>query len=162
MIGIINTATSTKGFTDAQCVEYIKQVCANLGIAYELRESVGMPVLPPMPTPANTQVTPAPKPKASKNAKSKLGAKDVAVKLVATKSLVKIDGSVSKDTYAVLKNDADALNGAWDKDAKAFKFNAMKLDGKNLTANAVAKKFATRTVVTGSERDAVRKDWGWA
>ena len=52
MLFAADTRTSTKGYTDAQVTEYLKRACEQVGIVYELREQVNMPVLPPVPTQA--------------------------------------------------------------------------------------------------------------
>lgn len=52
MLFAADTRTSTKGYTDAQVTEYLRRACEQVGIVYELREQVNMPVLPPVPTQA--------------------------------------------------------------------------------------------------------------
>jgi len=91
MIAIANTSTSTKGFTDAQVTEYLMQAYANLGIAYELRESVSMSVLPPMPTPAQAP-TPTPVPERELEP-----AKDVVLKV----TMVKLDKDDTRKAFTL-------------------------------------------------------------
>ena len=135
---------------DTQDVKAMQAWCKAQGIECKVVTAVEMPVLPSRQ--AHTQVAPAQKPTASKSTKSKLDAKDVEVSITSKRGIATLGGAVSRDTFAVLKADAQTLGGEWDKDAKGFKF---------AKAND-AKKFATRTKVLGTERNAVRKEWGWA
>lgn len=134
--------------TNAQNLKAMVAWCKQYHIEYQVLDEVHAPVLV-------DESKQAQKPTASKTAKSRLDAKAVDIAITATKSLATIAGSVSRDTFAVLKADATALNGEWDKALKGFKFS-----GKGASANA--KKFAQRTQVTADERNAIRKEWGWA
>jgi hypothetical protein len=137
---------------DAQDVKAMQAWCKAQGIECKVVTAVEMPVLPSRQAQAPTQVAPAQKPKASKALKYKLNAEDVEVKITSKRGIATLDKGVKRDTFAVLKADAQALGGEWDKDAQGFKF-AKAED---------AKKFAARTKVLGTERNAVRKEWNLA
>ena len=131
--------------TNAQNLKAMVAWCKQYHIEYQVLEDVHAPALV-------DEHTPAQKPTASKTTKSRLDAKDVEIKISTVKTLATLGSSVSRDTFAVLKADADALGGEWDKTLKGFKFSTCKN----------AKAFSKRSVVTANERNAVRKDWGWA
>ena len=141
--------------TNAQNLKAMVAWCKQYHIEYQVLEDVHAPALV-------DEHTPAQKPTASKTTKSRLDAEDVEVSITSKRGIATLGSSVRRDIFAVLKADAQVLGGEWDKDAKGFKFNAMTIDGEKLTATEVAKKFATRTKVLGTERNAIRKEWGWA
>lgn len=131
--------------TNAQNLKAMVAWCQQYHIEYQVLDEVHAPVLV-------DESKQAQKPKASKAVKSRLDAKAVDVAITTVKTLAQLGGSVSRDTFAVLKADADALGGEWDKTLKGFKFATCKN----------AKAFAKRTQVTADERNAIRKEWGWA
>lgn len=138
----------TMVLSDAQDVRTMQAWCKAQGIECKVTTSVNaLPTLKGTQTQASAQ-----KPTASKAVKSRLDAKDVEVAIATTKTLATLGSGVSRDTFAVLKADAEALGGEWDKTLKGFKFATCKN----------AKAFSARKKVTADERNAVRKDWGWA
>ena len=140
----------TMVLSDAQDVRTMQAWCKAQGIECKVTTSVN--ALPTLKGTRTQAQAPAQKPTASKTTKSRLDAKDVEVAIATTKTLATLGSGVSRDTFAVLKADAEALGGEWDKTLKGFKFATCKN----------AKAVSARKKVTADERNAVRKDWGWA
>ena len=94
--------------------------------------------------------TPSTKSTPTKSKAKKFGpAKDVTVGMKVIKNIVTIDERQGRDTWTVLSRRFETLGGSYNKVDRTITFKTQK----------DAKAFAKDNVVTGSERDGIRKEW---